>query len=122
MLTNQPSWSGVWLVDLDPTKGHEQAGRRPAVIISEDSFNHGPSRMVVILPMTRTARGIPLHVQVDPPEGGLRSRSFIMCDNIRSISTTRLREYWGSLSPLTMRRVALRLERLLKLQSGQTES
>lgn len=115
MTATQPSWSDVWLVDLDPTEGHEQAGRRPAVIVSDDSFNYGPGRMVVILPMTRTARSILLHVPVDPPEGGLRSHSFIMCDNIRSISTTRLREYWGSLSPLTMRRVALRLERLLKL-------
>jgi mRNA interferase MazF len=31
----------VWLVDLDPTRGHEQAGVRPAVVVSTDVFNAG---------------------------------------------------------------------------------
>jgi mRNA interferase MazF len=115
MTSRQPSWGDVWLVDLDPTRGHEQAGRRPAVIVSEDGFNHGPGQMVVVVPMTRTARGIPLHVPVNPPEGGVRMRSYAMCDNIRSISTSRLIDHWGTLSPSTMLRIGLRLERLLKL-------
>lgn len=114
MSAAQPSWGDVWLVNLDPTLGHEQAGRRPAVIVSEDGFNHGAGQMVVIVPMTRTARGVPLHVPVDPPEGGVRARSYVMCDNIRSISTIRLVDYWGSLMPVTMTRIGLRLERLLK--------
>ena len=71
--------------------------------------------MVVVVPMTRSARGIPLHVPVNPPEGGVRMRSYVMCDNIRSISTSRLIDHWGTLSPSTMLRIGLRLERLLKL-------
>jgi len=51
-MTPQPSRGEVWIVDLDPTKGHEQAGRRPCLVISVDIFNQGPADLVVVLPMT----------------------------------------------------------------------
>ncbi|MGI6209653.1 MAG: type II toxin-antitoxin system PemK/MazF family toxin [Anaerolineae bacterium] len=67
-----PSRGDIWLVDLGPTPGHEQAGRRPALVVSTDAFNQGPAGLVVVLPITTTERGIPLHVPVNPPEGGVR--------------------------------------------------
>src|SRR6185295_5268066 len=48
----------VWLADLDPTRGHEQAGRRPVLIVSDDVFNAGAAELVVVLPMTSTLRPI----------------------------------------------------------------
>src|SRR4051812_19676517 len=93
----------VWRIDLNPTRGHEQAGVRPAVIISTDLFNQGPAGLVVVLPLTTTPRRIPLHVQVDPPEGGLQRRSFVKCDDVRSASVDRLLDLWGNLSATTMR-------------------
>ncbi|MDX2212140.1 MAG: type II toxin-antitoxin system PemK/MazF family toxin [Oculatellaceae cyanobacterium bins.114] len=38
----------VWLADLNPVKGHEQAGKRPCLIISVDLFNQGPAGLVVV--------------------------------------------------------------------------
>ena len=106
----------IWAANLNPTRGHEQAGRRPVLIISTDTFNHGPADLVFVLPLTRTNRHIPLHVPVDPPEGGLKGRSYILCDAGRSISKERLgKSAWGSVSAQTMSQVEYRLRTLLEL-------
>lgn len=67
-------------MDLDPTKGREQAGSRPALVISVDPFNHGPAELVVVLPITSRHQGIPFHVRLTPPEGGVTRESFIKCE------------------------------------------
>lgn len=105
----------IWLADLNPVRGHEQAGTRPCVVVSVDGFNTGPVGLVVVLPMTTTDRHVPLHVAVLPPEGGVRRASFIKCEDIRSISTERLVERWGTLEPSTLLDVADRLRVLLEL-------
>jgi mRNA interferase MazF len=105
----------VWLVDLNPTRGHEQAGRRPALVVSTDQFNHGPAGLVVAVPMTTRERRIPLHVRVEPPSGGVRATCFIKCEDVRSISTDRLLERWGSVDETTLRLVEDRLRILLDL-------
>ena len=103
MMPAQPSRGQIWLADLNPTRGHEQAGQRPVLIVSPNAFNHGPADLVFVLPLTRSHRGIPLHVPVDPPEGGLTARSSVLCDAVRSISKDRLGpQPWGMLSRETM--------------------
>lgn len=115
MRRTEPSRGEVWLIDLNPTRGREQAGVRPGLVVSTDPFNHGPAGLVVVLPLTTTARGIPLHVPVDRPEGGVRDRSYIKCEDIRSVAKERLREYWGPVSPRTMAALEDRLRILLQL-------
>lgn len=115
MSVSGPVRGEVWLIDLNPTRGHEQAGIRPAVIVSVDLFNQGPAGLVAVLLMTSTFRRIPLHVAVDPPEGGVRQRSFIKCEDIRSVSTERLIQRWGSLSAPRMAAIEDRLRILLGL-------
>jgi mRNA interferase MazF len=111
-----PSRGEIWLADLNPTRGHEQAGTRPVVVVSSDMFNHGPARLVFVAPLTRTDRGVPFHVPIDPPEGGIRARSFILCDAVRSISTDRLvGQPWGILRGSTLAEVEDRLRVLLEL-------
>jgi len=85
-----PNRGEIWLADLNPIRGHEQAGTRPVLIISTNTFNHGPAGLVFVLPLTRTDRRIPIHVPLDPPEGGVSARSYILCDAIRSIAKDRL--------------------------------
>jgi mRNA interferase MazF len=110
-----PQRGEVWLADLDPTFGHEQGGRRPVLIVSTDSFNAGLSGLVVVLPITSRIRPLPLHVPVDPPEGGLRVPSVILCDAIRSVDQRRLVDCWGAVSAATVVTVEDRLRRLLGL-------
>ncbi len=102
----QPSRGQVWQVDLSPTQGRETRGTRPCLVITVDRFNHGPAGLVVVLPITTKAKGVPFHVPVDPPEGGLDKRSYIKCEEPRCISTDRLTECLGAVAPETMEQVA----------------
>jgi mRNA interferase MazF len=110
-----PSRGEIWLADLDPTRGHEQAGRRPVLVVSVDPFNQGPADLVIVLPLTSTHHGVPTHVPVTPPEGGLKVPSVILCDAIRSIAKDRLLQRWGTVSSSTMTAVEDRLRILLGL-------
>ncbi len=110
-----PARGEVWTVRLDPTRGREQAGTRPALLVSVDDFNEGPADLVVVLPITSKAKGIPFHVEIRPPEGGLRLTSFIKCEDIRSVSKERLMERSGSVTPQTLEAVEDRLRILLSL-------
>jgi mRNA interferase MazF len=80
----------VWLVDPNPSRGHEQAGRRPALVVSADAFNRSRAGLVFVVPLTSRARGIPTHVEVRPPDGGLNETSWARCEDLRSVSTERL--------------------------------
>ena len=95
---NDPSRGDIWLVNFDPTKGREQAGNRPALVISINPFNHGPADLVTVLPLTSQAKGLPSHVLVRPPEGGLTLPSYIKCEDVRSISKQRLARRLGSVT------------------------
>lgn len=110
-----PSRGDIWMVSLNPVKGHEQAGIRPALIISVNQFNYGPAGLVVLLPITSRSRNIPLHVEIIPPEGGLKEESFIKCENIRSVSSQRLLECLGIVSANTMEAVEDRIRILLDI-------
>ena len=115
MTSPLPSRGEIWEVNLNSTRGHEQAGRRPALVVSVDPFNHGPAELVVVVPITTAPRGIPFHVPVGPPEGGVRRPSFIKCEDVRSISRERLVARWGSVYAPTMSMVDDRLRVLLDL-------
>jgi len=102
---SSPSRGDIWLADLNPITGREQAGMRPCLVVSVDLFNQSPAELVIVVPLTTRARGIRTHVPLEPPEGGVREKSFIKCEDVRSISTERLTSRWGEVSPATMRNV-----------------
>ena len=110
-----PARGEVWLANLDPTIGHEQAGRRPVLIVSEDPFNRTRAGLLIVLPITSTLRSIPFRVRFSPPEGGLRVESDALCEGIRSISKDRLLARMGSVKPESMAVVEDRLRVLLGL-------
>lgn len=105
----------VWRGDLDPVRGHEQGRARPVVIISADVFNAGPAQLVLICPITTRFRRIPSHVPVAPPEGGLRAHSYVVCEQVRAISTERLGPRLGELDRPSMAAIDERLRILLDL-------
>jgi mRNA interferase MazF len=113
--TVQPSLGDIWFVDLNPTRGREQSGKRPAMVISVDAFNHGPAELIVVLPLTTKDKQIPFHVPITPPEGGLAQRSYIKCEDVRSVSKDRLMSRLGSVSIGTILSVQDRLRILLSL-------
>jgi mRNA interferase MazF len=110
-----PARSEIWSIDLNPVRGHEQAGRRPCLVISDDVYNSGPAEKHIVVPVTSKDKHIPYHIGVTPPEGGLRMRSFLMCDDIRSVSRGRFEEKLGEVSGETLESVADCLRILLCL-------
>jgi mRNA interferase MazF len=100
-----PARGEIWETDLDPTVGREQAGRRPVLVVSDDALNRSPRGLVIVIPVTGTARGLPTHVPVTPPEGGLIKPSVVMTEQIRSVSKDRLGRRYGTVAQATMDRV-----------------
>jgi len=92
----------VWLADLGATRGHEQGGRRPVLVLSVDIFNAGLAELVIVLPLTSTIRKIQAHIPINPPEGGLRRSSAILCDAIRSVTRDCLIARWGLVSDVKL--------------------
>jgi mRNA interferase MazF len=109
----------IWLADLGSGRGHEQAGQRPVLVVSDDAFNAGPAGLVMTVPLTSKvakSKNIPAHIRVDPPEAGLKSPSVILCDQLRTISKDRLgKEPWGPVSAATLVEVEEALGVLLGL-------
>jgi mRNA interferase MazF len=109
-----PEQGDVYWVDPDPTRGSEQAKSRPFVIVSVDQLNRAPLKLSLATPLTRTDFANPLHLEVCPPEGGLRQRSFAMPEQLRTISHERLSRRLGRLRPATMEDLLRRCRLLLR--------
>jgi mRNA interferase MazF len=110
-----PARGDVWDADFDPVRGREQAGRRPAIVVSTDAFNRGPGRLVTVVPLTSRDRGYRFHVPALPPEGGLTLASFVMCEQVRIVAIERLLRRRGSLGARTLAQIEDRLRILLEL-------
>lgn len=90
---------------------------RPSVILSSDIFNTSPSERTVVVPITSHVFA-PLarfRIAIDPPEGGVTMKSLIMTDHCRSVSTLRLMQKLGRLTPGTLALVEDRIRILLEL-------
>jgi mRNA interferase MazF len=106
----------VWLAELGTTRGREQSGERPVLVVSADPINQSPADIVVAVPFTTRRRGIPTHVEVRPPDGGLRDVSYAICEQVRSLAAERLgARPFGSVPVAVMRAVEDRLRLLLSL-------
>ncbi len=68
-------------VDFDPQSGHEQKGRRPALVISNDLFNEATG-LCIACPVTNTRRDYPFHVMI--PDG-LEVTGVVMVEQVKSL-------------------------------------
>jgi len=93
----------VYLADLDPTKGSEQAGCRPVLVFQHDTLNK-VTRTVVVIPFTKTLRmaHLPSCVLVPAGEGGLRYDSVALCHQIRALDKSGLLTCWGTLPSIRL--------------------
>lgn len=68
-------------VTFDPQSGHEQRGRRPALVVSNTLFNEHTG-LAIVCPITNTDRGFPFHVALmnDPDVTG-----FVMVEQVKSV-------------------------------------
>jgi len=76
-----PQQGEIITITLDPQSGHEQKGRRPALVVSKDLFNRNTG-LAIVCPLTKTERGFPFHVPV-PENSSLTG--FIMVEQVKSV-------------------------------------
>jgi len=81
MATYVPRKGDFIALSFDPQSGHEQRGRRPALVVSNDLFNKHTG-MAIVCPITNTKRGYPFHVSI--PEGE-RVNGVVMIEQVRSV-------------------------------------
>jgi len=88
----------IYWADLNPTRGHEQAGERPVLVISHDIFNER-SGTVIALPITSQPQrvGLPLALKIESVK--LPKPSWLKISQVRTISTERLGRKLGRISP-----------------------
>lgn len=63
-------------IDCDPQAGHEQKGRRPALVVTNSIFNRLRGGMTAVCPITNTNRSDPLHI----PVTGCKTTGYVMTD------------------------------------------
>ena len=76
-----PSQGDFVTITFDPQAGHEQKGRRPALVVSVTAFNRATG-LAICCPITNTNRKTPLHVEVP---AGSKLTGFVMCEQIKSV-------------------------------------
>jgi mRNA interferase MazF len=91
----------IYWADLNPARGHEQAGRRPIIVISQDVFNERSGTVIVMAITSQTQRaGFPLTHKLH--SGGLTKESWAKMSQVRTLSIDRLSDRVGKIEPEEM--------------------
>jgi mRNA interferase MazF len=91
----------VW-VNLDPTRGREQAGTRPAVVIASDDYLANVGELIIVIPVTTRDRNWPHHVRLSGEQLALDRPSFAMTEQPRTIARARIAGSAGTVGPNPM--------------------
>jgi mRNA interferase MazF len=103
----------IW-IDFDPQAGHEQAGRRPGLVLSPCSYN-AKTGLAIVCPVTSQVKGYPFEVALS---ASVRFRGAVLADQLKSVDWRERRaERGGKASPAVMEEVKARLQLLLGIQA-----
>ena len=72
----------IIFLDCSPQAGHEQSGRRPVLVVSNEVFNSKSGGLMLVCPITNTIKGNPFHV---PFPTGEKTTGVVLADQIRSL-------------------------------------
>jgi mRNA interferase MazF len=82
-----PLQGEVWMVNFNPVEGSEQAGIRPALIVSRNELNR--TGLCMVVPGTRTLRNFPGRVRLPRGMGGVSEDTYLLSEQIRAVSASR---------------------------------
>ena len=113
----------VVTLSLDPTVGSEQRGIRPCVIVSDPDVT-GEQRypLVAVVPLSRTPGEGALYPRLEPGESGIRSVSFALADQVRSVDKRRIRGIGRRIAPAEMEAIDAGLCLFLGLEAGNGDT
>ncbi len=77
-------------INFNPQKGHEQAGYRPALVVSNNFFNRN-AKLAILCPITNTDNKFPLHVSLDDRT---QTTGVILCEHIKSLDLDARENYF----------------------------
>ncbi len=104
----------IFLANLNPTKGAEQTGRRPVLVVSRERINH-ILPVVNVIPLTSRkspSRTIyPNEAMLPAGVAGLKVDSIALCYQIRTLDKSRLEQYWGEVENVNLRQQILEATR-----------
>lgn len=97
----------VYLANLDPVVGSEQAGTRPVVVVQNSLLNR-VTRTIVIVPFTTNLKRaeLPSAVLISKGDGGLNQDSVALCHQVRVLDKSRLGNHLGKLSEDSLAKIA----------------
>jgi len=88
----------IYWADLNPTRGHEQGGLRPVLVLSHDVFNERSATVIAVAITSQPPRaGFPLTLEIQSI--ALPKRSWVKTSQIRTLSIERLGKRLGRVSP-----------------------
>jgi mRNA interferase MazF len=94
----------IYWADLNPTKGHEQAGLRPVLILSHDVFNERSGTVIAMaLTSQQQKAGFPLTLELTSPK--LPKQTWVKISQIRTLSVERIGKRMGKASDDEVRQV-----------------
>ena len=104
----------VW-AELDPVRGREQSGRRPALVIASDLYLEQADTLAIIVPCTTRDRGWPNHVKLTGEDLSLPSETYAMTEQPRTVTRERLFDIVGMIDVDVMREVDMWLRDFIAL-------
>jgi len=105
----------IWFSSLRPGRPGEQTGDHNVLVVSSPLMQSN-SRVVIVAPITSSARSSPWVVQIEPQDSGLKLRSWIECDQLQALSPSpeRFKEFRQRLAEAKRPEVALALQNALR--------
>jgi mRNA interferase MazF len=107
----------LFWVNLNPSKGSEQAGRRPVLILQNDVGNElAPTTIIAPLTTKSFSKEYPTNVNIPKGTAGLKTNSTVLLSQIRTIDKTRLEDQIGTLPAPYLRNINRAIEITLGLR------
>ena len=107
-----PKQGDLIFLNFSPQSGHEQAGRRPSLVVSNKQFQKYTNGFAMVCPITNTKKPFPFHVSLDERTN---MTGTIMCEQIKSLDlVARNAEYKETLPDDLLKEVLTRIELSIK--------
>src|ERR1051325_317807 len=97
----------LFWIDWIPGRGSEQTGRRPGLIVQADPINRSTRYTnTVVVALSTVFHPVPTHIQIEPSdENGLNHTSYVLCEQIQTISRDRLQSRIGTIDSESLGKV-----------------
>lgn len=116
-MTRQPGRGEIWLLGWSPSRGSEQAGMRPALVIQTDAANSNPGYPnTIVLAVSTKGKPVLFHVPVAPTKlNGLTAPSFVKCEQVLTVAKDRLTHRLGLRDDESFQKIDRALRLVLEL-------